>query len=376
MSFGNELKAAREAQALGVQDVAARIKVRADYLRALEAESLSALPERTFTRAYLQSYARALNLDPAPLLRDFDRLSPQPAEQVNTLKRPGKDLPKTRRSPGTGLVGGTLAALVVLAVAGYFGYSAYQSRSTLAASAQDSAAAQPTTRQVRLDLSSTPAGAQVYVDNGYLGQTPITDFPLNARSQATLRVEYGGRQTYQQTLSLDSDRHLNISLLPLTAAQLAAQAAAVKQAQTAASQKTASQKAAASQSATAQAGTGTSTRSTGTPSAAPQTAATVTSTTATSATAQTAPAQATPTAAPTAAPASGVRLNWAGASWTRVTSSGGQVLYEGIPSAGSSRDFPSGVTVRTGSAGLVTATVSGGQPQRLGAVGAVVTRTF
>ncbi len=71
-----------------------------------------------------------------------------------------------------------------------------------------------------------------------------------------------------------------------------------------------------------------------------------------------------------------MRLNWSGASWTRVTSSGGQVLYQGIPAAGSSRDFPSGVTVRTGSAGLVTATVSGGQPERLGAVGTVVTRTF
>lgn len=71
MSFGNELKAAREAQALEVQDVAARIKIRADYLRALEAESLSALPERTFSRAYLQNYARALGLDPAPLLRDW-----------------------------------------------------------------------------------------------------------------------------------------------------------------------------------------------------------------------------------------------------------------------------------------------------------------
>lgn len=368
MSFGNELKAAREAQALEVQDVAARIKIRADYLRALEAESLSALPERTFTRAYLQNYARALGLDPAPLLRDFDRLSPQPAEQVNNLKRPGKDLPRTRRSPGTGLVGGTLAALAVLAVAGYFGYSAYQSRSTLAASAQDSAVALPNTRQVRLSLSSTPAGAQVYLDNRYLGQTPVADFPLDARSQATLRVEYGGRQTYQSALNLESDRHLNISLLPLTAAQLAAQAAAVKQAQIKQAQVKQAQAAQAAASPSAQTGAATSATSPSTASAPTQPAPAQRTSTQSAATSATKPA--------TSPPASGVRLNWSGASWTRVTSSGGQVLYQGIPAAGSSRDFPSGVTVRTGSAGLVTATVSGGQPKRLGAVGTVVTRTF
>jgi len=90
MSFGNELKAAREAQGLGIQDLAQRTKIRGDYLRALEAEDLSGLPERTFSRAYVQRYARELQLDAAPLLRDFDRLSPQ---------RPNRSTPCGRRRP-------------------------------------------------------------------------------------------------------------------------------------------------------------------------------------------------------------------------------------------------------------------------------------
>ena len=343
MSFGNELKAAREALSLSIQDVAGRIKIRGDYLRALEAEDLKVLPERTFTRAYLQTYARELGLDALPLLRDFDRLLPQPPEQVNNLRRPDVQNSAARGRRSTGLLGGVLGGLLLLGVAGYFGYSAYLSRSTPSASAQQNPVALPSTRQVKFSLSSTPAGARVYVDNRYLGLTPVVSFPLDARTQAALRVEYGGRQSYQSALNLEADRSLNISLTPLTASQLAAQAQAAR---------TQAAQAQATQSGATASGT-----------AAP-----------TPPVPQAGPATSSGTAVP--APASGVRLTWAGQSWTRVTAAGGTVLYQGIPAAGSSRDFPAGITVRTGSAGLVTATPSGGQPQKLGAVGEVVTRNF
>ena len=339
MSFGNELKAAREALSLSIQDVAGRIKIRGDYLRALEAEDLKVLPERTFTRAYLQTYARELGLDALPLLRDFDRLLPQPPEQVNNLRRP--DVQKNTAASGrrtSGLLGGLLGGLLLLGVAGYFGYSAYLSRSTPSASAQQNPVALPSTRQVKFSLSSTPAGARVYVDNRYLGLTPVQGFPLDARAQAALRVEYGGRQSYLSGLNLEADRNLNIDLTPLTEAQLAAQAQAAQGRTTASAPEVAQS---APTPPVPQSGTATS-----------------------------------GTAAPALAPASGVRLTWAGQSWTRVTAAGGAVLYQGIPAAGSSRDFPAGITVRTGSAGLVTVTPSGGQPQKLGTVGQVVTRTF
>lgn len=360
MSFGNELKAAREALSLTIQDVAGRTKIRGDYLRALEAETFTALPERTFARSYLQSYARQLQLDPAPMLRDFDRLLPPPAEQVNRPQRVVRQ--SGGRSTGrrsSGLVGGLLGGLLLLGVAGYFGYSAWQSRSTVSAATQNSPVALPSTQLVRFSLSSTPSGALVYVDNHYLGATPVSGIPLDARQKAALRVEYGGRQTYRASLDLQQDRKLNVTLLPLTAAQIAAQAAAAK---------AAAATAAAASAAPAQ---------TGTPAPGTQ-AATVQN----PAASQAAPTPPTPTTGPTtgqasaAAPATGVRLTWAGAAWTRVTSATGQVLYEGIPAAGTSKDFPAGVAVRTGSAGMVTALVSGGQPQRLGGAGEVVTRRF
>jgi cytoskeleton protein RodZ len=367
MSFGNELKAAREALSLSIQDLAGRTKIRGDYLRALEAESFTALPERTFARSYLQAYARQLQLDPAPLLRDFDRLLPPPAEQVNRPQRVvrlGGGRGTGRRS--SGLVGGLLGGLLLLGVAGYFGYTAWQSRSTVSAATQNSPVALPNTQLVKFSLSSTPSGALVYVDNHYLGATPVSGIPLDARRKAELRVEYGGRQTYKASLDLQQDRNLNVSLLPLTAAQIAAQAAAAK---AAAAGKVSTQ--AAPVPSTPVPATQLTTAQNPAPSAAQNPAAT-----------QAAPTLPIPTTGATtgqagaAAPATGVRLTWAGAAWTRVTSATGQVLYEGIPAAGTSRVFPPGVAVRTGSAGMVTAMVSGGQPQKLGGAGEVVTRRF
>ncbi|MFD1730003.1 helix-turn-helix domain-containing protein [Deinococcus malanensis] len=61
---------------MSTQDVALRTKIRGDYLRALEDGNIALLPERTFARSYLQRYARELNLDPTPLLADFDRSVP------------------------------------------------------------------------------------------------------------------------------------------------------------------------------------------------------------------------------------------------------------------------------------------------------------
>ncbi|WP_425145636.1 RodZ domain-containing protein [Deinococcus sp.] len=355
MSFGNELKVAREGLGLSIQDVAQSTKIRSDYLKALEAEELSALPERPFARSYLQNVTRELRIESAPLLRDFDQKWPQPQAQTHRPEpRPARRGAAAPRRPGipAGLVGGVLGGLLLLGLAGYVGYTAYQSR-TARAAPPTSPAALPSTRQVRLNLVSTPSGARVYLDNRYLGLSPIPNFPLAARAKGQLRVEYGGRQTYRETLTLGTDRNLSVSLLPETAASRAAERLAAQQA-----------------------------AQPRTPVPAPV-AAPPTTPVATPAPAHPSP-QVTPSApppvtppAPTAAtPVGGIRLSFSGASWTRVTTRSGQVLYQGIPAAGSSQTFPSGVTVRTGSAGAVKVSVGGGPANPLGAPGQVVTRTF
>ncbi|ULH14562.1 helix-turn-helix domain-containing protein [Deinococcus sp. KNUC1210] len=230
MSFGNELKAAREGLGLSIQDVAQSTKIRSDYLKALEAEDFAALPERPFARSYLQNFARELRLDSAPLLRDFDRQLPQPKVQTQRPEPRSRPAAGTRRSgvPG-GVIGGILGGLLLLGLVGYVGYTAYQSR-TVRSAAQTTPVTLPNTRQVRLNLVSSPGGARVYVDNRYLGLTPVKNFPLDARPKAALRVEYSGRQSYRESIALTANRNLAVTLLPETAASRAAEKLAAQQA--------------------------------------------------------------------------------------------------------------------------------------------------
>ncbi len=67
-SIGATLRAARESQGLTVTDVAERIKFSVRQVEALEADDASHLPQGTFLRGFIRSYARYLHLDEAMLL--------------------------------------------------------------------------------------------------------------------------------------------------------------------------------------------------------------------------------------------------------------------------------------------------------------------
>lgn len=67
-SIGTTLRAAREAQGLSAGDLAQRTKFSIHQVEALEADDFSKLPQGTFLRGFVRSYARALQLDEQSLL--------------------------------------------------------------------------------------------------------------------------------------------------------------------------------------------------------------------------------------------------------------------------------------------------------------------
>lgn len=66
--IGEQLRAAREARGLSLQDVEQKTRIRAKYLAAIEAGDFAALPGDVYVRLFIKSYATFLDLDPAPLL--------------------------------------------------------------------------------------------------------------------------------------------------------------------------------------------------------------------------------------------------------------------------------------------------------------------
>jgi cytoskeleton protein RodZ len=72
--IGAQLKQAREAQGLAIDDVALQLKFAPRQIESLEQERFERLPGPTIARGMVRNYARLLKLDPEPLI---ERLSPR-----------------------------------------------------------------------------------------------------------------------------------------------------------------------------------------------------------------------------------------------------------------------------------------------------------
>jgi cytoskeletal protein RodZ len=73
-SVGEVLRRARLEQGLDVPILAARTKISAKYLEAIESDNRRALPSGFFYRSFVGQYARALSLDTREINAEVDRI--------------------------------------------------------------------------------------------------------------------------------------------------------------------------------------------------------------------------------------------------------------------------------------------------------------
>jgi len=71
MSVGDELRNARRSRGMTIERLGEVTKISAQVLRALEADDTTSLPRWVFVRGFLQSYARAVGLDPDKTIADY-----------------------------------------------------------------------------------------------------------------------------------------------------------------------------------------------------------------------------------------------------------------------------------------------------------------
>lgn len=210
-SAGARLREVREARGRTLREVARTINVSPEYLRLLEEGDYAGLPERPLARGYLRRYAAELGMDAAAALAEFDRAVPPRPE---TRPAPGETAPRGAVLPWAAL----LSAAVLLGALGWFGYALWQSRAAVAPPPAAVTAPPAPERQIRLSVTSTPKGARVYLDNRYLGQTPVKNFPLEARPGGQLRLELEGYTKVVRQISLKRSRELRIGLSPTSPA--------------------------------------------------------------------------------------------------------------------------------------------------------------
>ena len=77
-SLGARLRAHREQQQVALSAISGDTKIKLSILEGLERDDVSQWPAGLFRRAYVRAYARAIGLDPEPLVREFLEVHPEP----------------------------------------------------------------------------------------------------------------------------------------------------------------------------------------------------------------------------------------------------------------------------------------------------------
>lgn len=162
---GAQLRAAREAAGLSLDQVAQQLKLAPRQVRALEEENFGMLPGRTFTRGFMRNYARLLNLDPDLLVAHLPDAAHAPSLESPPLHSTGTtmaELPTAHaRAPSFGrwLIPLVLVASIVAAA----GYEWYRGRPVGVAAPPRSAETAPPAAP---NTSTTPLPNPVAPDSG------------------------------------------------------------------------------------------------------------------------------------------------------------------------------------------------------------------
>jgi len=119
---GEELREARNALGVSLEDAAAQLRINKRYLQALEEGRVKDLPGAAYAVGFVRSYATALGLDPDDAVRRFRDVS-------GTAVAKSGDLVFPEPVPRRGIPTGVLAALgLALAMGGYIAWYQWSGR--------------------------------------------------------------------------------------------------------------------------------------------------------------------------------------------------------------------------------------------------------
>jgi cytoskeleton protein RodZ len=123
VSVGRALQQARIAAGLTVDDVSSATRVRVAIVHAIEADDFAPCGGDVYARGHIRTLAKAVHLDPAPLIAQFDaehggRPAPTPAAPLFEAER----IRPERRGPNW--TAAMVAAIVV--VIGFVGFTAFK----------------------------------------------------------------------------------------------------------------------------------------------------------------------------------------------------------------------------------------------------------
>ncbi|GAB4414206.1 MAG: helix-turn-helix domain-containing protein [Thermodesulfovibrionales bacterium] len=106
--IGETFKRNREDLGLDLHDIAGKLKIRHEYLRAIEDDAFEKMPPEVYTKGYIREYARFLGIDPEPIIKAYAEKSITLRDEINLHP------PAARKSVLPRIVYAAIAAAVVL----------------------------------------------------------------------------------------------------------------------------------------------------------------------------------------------------------------------------------------------------------------------
>jgi cytoskeleton protein RodZ len=328
-NIGSKLRAAREAKGLTLSQLADQTRVRVAALEAIEAGDFARLPEPIYVQSYLRAFAQAVGVPVEPILEAFRRGAPSvPAPSAVAVAVSRRTI-ETKPSAGLSMGGIALGLAALALVAGYLFVSlrsqAVTNPTTVQAPGTPTGVTDPPGTAPDAPSSSDPAATPGTDPNAGV-QDPGTTDPSAVVGTVNLSVSSTpkGASVLLDGISIGVTPLVNAPVTAGSSRELRVELPGYK-----ASVKTVDLSSNRSYAASLVAN-----QPAGTP-VTPGTAGQIT-------------------------------LTFQGASWVRITDSSGKRLYEGIPAAGTVKNFPGPVSVRAGRPDLIVASIGG---QSRGALG-------
>jgi cytoskeletal protein RodZ len=182
VSIGDTLAEARRQSGLTTTQVSQRTCIRETIIRGIEHDDYSACGGDFYARGHIRSIARAVGVDPEPLIREYDstRGAPQVITAADVFEPSTPIKLKERRRPNWSLA----MALAIALVVGFAIYHVVSSSDNSSGTARDSGAT--TTSQGRQPSAPTtpapttsPAGAPVKSHNVVIDLTATENCWIN-----------------------------------------------------------------------------------------------------------------------------------------------------------------------------------------------------
>lgn len=211
-TFGENLRRERELRGVTLPELANATKVGLRHLQALEKDQFDRLPGGVFSRGFVRSVARYMNLDEAHWVAEFARASREPPEVLARLLPPPSKQAKTAHHRG---VWSFVLLVVVFAVGAYLVHEVREQRAAEAAqpappvhsAAQNPSALDADTAPVPEESAPARLSSNVTASAGIAAPAPpVLALQIDILDEAWVKVTVDGEPTYQALMQSGESR--------------------------------------------------------------------------------------------------------------------------------------------------------------------------